>query len=559
MTNLHPTPNKSILDYVYDHESTHPERLYLIQPTGRGQVAQYNWGEVVGQARRMATHLKSLGYEPGARIAILSKNCAHFFMTELAIWMAGYTTVSIFPTESAEIIGYVLQHSDARLLFVGKLDTWAQQAPGVPGGLPRIALPLAPATDYEKWDDIIARTAPMEGRPLRDPDDIAMLIYTSGSTGQPKGVMHSFGRIARAAPLFVETVGLSPDDRMISYLPLAHVTERAVIACTSMVLGCQVFFSESLDTFLADLQRARPTLFVSVPRLWTKFQLGVFSKMPPKKLDFLLSLPILGKIVGRKVLAGLGLDQVRLAASGSAPISAELIKWYRRLGLNLLEGYGMSEDFALSHLSTKAHNAPGYVGRPYPGVEVRISPESEVLIKSPGQMIGYFKQPELTAQAFTEDGFFRTGDQGERREDGLLKITGRLKEQFKTGKGKYVVPAPIENDLNDHPMIELSMVSGVGEVAAYALVMLAEDLRPKLGDPAVRANIESELTHLLDQVNATLSTYEQMQMLVIAREPWSIENGLLTPTLKIRRNRIEATVAPQLKNWYESKGKVLWA
>jgi long-subunit acyl-CoA synthetase (AMP-forming) len=281
--------------------------------------------------------------------------------------------------------------------------------------------------------------------------------------------------------------------------------------------------------------------------------------MPPKKLDFLLSLPILGKIVGRKVLAGLGLDQVRLAASGSAPISAELIKWYRRLGLNLLEGYGMSEDFALSHLSTKAHNAPGYVGRPYPGVEVRISPESEVLIKSPGQMIGYFKQPELTAQAFTEDGFFRTGDQGERREDGLLKITGRLKEQFKTGKGKYVVPAPIENDLNDHPMIELSMVSGVGEVAAYALVMLAEDLRPKLGDPAVRANIESELTHLLDQVNATLSTYEQMQMLVIAREPWSIENGLLTPTLKIRRNRIEATVAPQLKNWYESKGKVLWA
>ncbi|MDO9166390.1 MAG: AMP-binding protein [Rhodoferax sp.] len=556
--------SKLILDYVYDHEAAHPDQVYLTQPVGGGQVVDYTWGQALDQARRMAAHLRSQGLEPGARIAILSKNCAHFFMAELAIWMAGGTTVAIFPTETADTVRFVLEHSGASLLFVGKLDTWPQQAPGVPAGLPCIALPLAPRTDFETWDAIVARTAPLGGRPQRAPDDLAMLIYTSGSTGQPKGVMHSFERVTRASEGMVNDlksrIGDKLDNRVLSYLPLAHVFERAWVECASMVSGTtHIYFAESLDTFLKDLNRARPTTFISVPRLWLKFQQGVFSKMPPKKLDRLLGIPILGRIVGRKVLKGLGLDQVLLAGSGSAPIPADLISWYRRLGLNLVEGYAMTEDFAYSFNSTDKQNAPGYVGVPLEGVQARISEEGEILIKSPGQMVGYYKRPDLDAECFTADGFFRTGDRGAQRADGLLKITGRVKELFKTSKGKYVAPAPIENLLNAHPMVELTLVSGVGQQAAYAMVVLAEDLRPKVGDPAVRAQVQDELSRLLGQVNQELADYEQLKMIVVAPEPWTIENGFLTPTMKIRRARIEAAVDPQLESWYLKTDAVHWA
>jgi long-subunit acyl-CoA synthetase (AMP-forming) len=555
---------KLMLDYIYDHERAHPDAVYLTQPTGGGRVVDYTWAQTLDQARRMAAHLQSRGMEPGARIAILSKNSAHFIIAELAIWIAGGTTVAIFPTETADTIRYVLEHSGASLLFVGKLDIWEQQTPGIPAGLPCIALPLSPPTTFETWDAIIARTPPLTGSPARAGADLAMIIYTSGSTGQPKGVMHSFERIT-AASLGIVTelksrVGAERHNRVLSYLPLAHVFERAWVECGSLVDGnTHLYFAESLDTFLQDLNRARPTTFISVPRLWLKFQQGVFSKMPPKKLDRLLGIPILGRIVARKVLKGLGLDQALLAGSGSAPIPAELISWYRRLGLNLSEGYAMTEDFAYSHNSTDAINAPGYVGVPMPGVQVRLSAEGEVLIKSPGQMVGYYKRPDLDAESFTADGFFHTGDRGEIRADGLLKLTGRVKELFKTSKGKYVAPAPIENRLNAHPMIELSLVSGVGQSAAYAMVVLAENLRPQLGDAAVRAKVQQELGDLLREVNQATADYEQLRMIVVAREPWSIENGMLTPTMKIRRSRIEAEFEAQLAHWYTSQGPVHWA
>ena len=555
---------KLMLDYIYDHERAHPDAVYLTQPVGAGQVVDYTWAQTLDQARRMAAHLQSRGMEPGARIAILSKNSAHFIIAELAIWIAGGTTVAIFPTETADTIRYVLEHSGASLLFVGKLDTWEQQTPGIPAGLPCIALPLSPPTTFETWDAIIARTPPVTGHPARTATDLAMLIYTSGSTGQPKGVMHSFERVTAASLGIVNElksrVGAERHNRVLSYLPLAHVFERAWVECGSLVDGnTHLYFAESLDTFLQDLNRARPTTFISVPRLWLKFQQGVFSKMPPQKLDRPLSIPFLGRIVGRKVLKGLGLDQALLAGSGSAPIPAELISWYRRLGLNLSEGYAMTEDFAYSHNSTDAINAPGYVGIPMPGVQVRLSEEGEVLIKSPGQMVGYYKRPDLDAESFTADGFFHTGDRGEIRADGLLKLTGRVKELFKTSKGKYVAPAPIENRLNAHPLVEQALVSGVGQSAAYALVVLAEDLRPKLGDPVVRARVQQSLGDLLREVNQAVADYEQLRMIVVAPQAWTIENGMLTPTMKIRRSRIEAEFEAQLAHWYTSQGPVHWA
>ena len=559
------SPAKLILDYVYQHEKERAQQVYLTQPLGGGRVVDYTWAQTLDQARRMATHLQSLGFAPGARIGILSKNCAHFFMTELAIWMAGYTTVAIFPTESAQTIRFVLEHSEASLLFVGKLDTWPDQEPGVPAGMPRIAFPLAPATAYETWDAITARSVPMEGQPHRAGTDLAMLIYTSGSTGQPKGVMHSFERITVATELAVaqsmsQNLGDDQVHRVLSYLPLAHVFERAVVECASFVSGqLHVFFAESLDTFASDLQRARPTIFVSVPRLWLKFQQAVFAKMPQKKLDLLLRIPILKKIIAKKILTNLGLDLTISAFSGSAPLPADLIRWYRSLGLQLLEGLGMTEDFAYSHTATPRFSEPGYVGVANPGVQARISPEGEILVKSPGQLVGYYKRPDLDAESFTEDGFFRTGDLGSLAADGQLKITGRIKELFKTSKGKYVAPAPIENRINNHPLVEMSLVGGASYEAAFAIVVLAEDIRPRQKDAAVRAEVQSALTALLAEVNSQVADYEKLKFLVVAEQPWQIENGMLTPTMKIKRANIEKAIEPKLDAWYAANQPVQWA
>ena len=546
------------LDDVYHWEETAPDRLWMTQPLGGGKLETYTWGQAMDQVRRMATHLKSLDLEPSSQIAIISKNCAHFILADLAIWMAGHVSVALYPTLNADTIEYILDHSESKLLFVGKLDGWEGIKKGIPASMPCIAFPLAPPNDYEKWDDITARTEPVQGNPSRDPDDTAIIVYTSGSTGRPKGVTHSFRAIAAAVDGVMEIFQNKPSDRMLSYLPLAHVFERAFVELQGFRSGMQIFFAESLETFVADLNRAQPTVFVSVPRLWLKFQLGVFQKLPPEKLARLLRIPIINRVIKKKVLAGLGLQHVRLAASGSAPIPPDLIHWYRDLGLELLEGYGMTEDFAYSHASFPGRGRVGYVGNAMPDVEVKISEEGEILIKSPANMMGYYKQPELTAECYTEDGFFKTGDRGERDEQGRLKITGRVKEIFKTSKGKYVAPAPIENLLNNHAKVELCCVTGSGQPQPYALILPEEGLRPKLDDGAVRDAFEAELSTLLDEVNKEVEAYERLQFLAVVKEPWLIENGFLTPTMKIKRGTIEDTYAPKAEAWYAAGKRVVW-
>ena len=546
------------LEDAYGWEERAPTQLWMTQPIGNGEVETYTWSQGMDQARRMAAHLKSLNLEPGSHIGLISKNCAHFVFTDLAIWMAGHVSVALYPTLNADTIEYILDHSESKLLFVGKLDGWDEVQKGIPSGMPCISLPLAPPNDYESWNSIVERTEPLQGNPSRKAEDPAIIVYTSGSTGRPKGVMHNFGAIAASVDGAEKIFYANTKDRMLSYLPLAHVFERFFVELQCLRTGMQLFFAESLDTFVADLNRAQPTVFISVPRLWLKFQLGVFHKLPPQKLARLLRIPLLNRVIKKKVLTGLGLQHVRLAASGSAPIPPDLIQWYRDLGLELLEGYGMSEDFAYSHASHPGRGRVGYVGNPMPGVDVKISDEGEILIKSPGNMMCYYKQPELTAECYTEDGYFRTGDRGERDEEGRLKITGRVKELFKTSKGKYVAPVPIENLINNNNHVEMCCVTGSGQPQPFALVLLAEELQPKLSDSNVRAEIEAELETLLKEVNQEVEEFERLKFLVVVKDPWLIENGFLTPTMKMKRTMLEDTYGPKTDEWYGAGQRVVW-
>ena len=552
------TTKKLPLDMVYHWEATSPNSLYMTQPIGDGKVVEYTWGRAVDEARRMAAYLKSLNLPEKSRIGLISKNCAQWVMTDWAIWMAGHISVPLYPTLNADTVNYILNHAECEGVFVGKLDDWDMMKPGVPESVRCISFPLSPPNDFETWDDIVAKYPPLEENVKRDADELATIVYTSGSTGKPKGVMLSFYNMAYAAEGGMEVLGVSSEERMLSYLPLAHVFERTFVELASLYAGFHLYFAESLDTFVQDLQRAQPTLFLSVPRLWVKFQHGVLQKLPKKKLDRLLKIPVVNKLIKKKILKGLGLDKVKLAGSGSAPLASDVLDWYRNLGLELLEGYGMSENFAYSHMSKPGRSRTGYVGESAPGVETRISPEGEIQIKSPATMMGYYKDEEKTRETFTEDGFLKTGDKGEIDEMGRLKITGRIKEIFKTSKGKYIAPAPIENRLMSHDAIEMVCVSGANQTQPHALVMLAEESRPKMADEAFRKEIEESFKKLIADVNKTVDPHEQLAFITVMSDEWSIENSFLTPTMKLKRNVVEDAYQEQVENWYAQRQPVIW-
>jgi long-chain acyl-CoA synthetase len=547
------------LQRLYHWERTAPDRVVMTQPLGGGNVRDFTWREVMDETRRMAAHLKACGFEPGARIGILAKNQAHWLIADFAIWMAGYVSVPLYPTLAEGTVRQILEHSEARLLFVGKLDGWEEMRPGVPDGLPVIRLPLSPATEGQSWDEVIARTQPLQGEPVRDGNELATIMYTSGTTGMPKGVMHSFATFAWSIAAVRKRMASGEESRILSYLPLSHVAERTVVEHNLLASGMHVYFAESLETFAADLQRARPTVFFSVPRLWVKFQQGVLAKMPPQKLDRLLSIPVVRHFVRRKVLRALGLDQCRFPAGGAAPMPPDLLRWYARLGLEVIEVYGMTENCGVSHCTLPGKQRPGTVGYPYEGVESRLDPETdEIQVRSPGTMLGYFREPEQTRKAMTEDGWLRTGDKGVLDAEGGLRISGRVKDIFKTGKGKYVAPAPIEDRLVMHTSVEACCVTGANLGQPLGIVMLNLEAARRSADAAERAALEASLAAHMKAINTTLDPHERLDCLVIVQQPWTVESGLITPTFKVRRNRIEDVYAAHYERWVVQRRAVVW-
>lgn len=553
----HPTLVHAFLHWA----ETTPDKVYTTQPY-KGQIEELTWAQCADQVRRMATYLDSLDLPKGSSIALLGRNSAHWILADLAIWLSGHVTVPLYPTLNGETAEFIFEHSEARLLIIGKMDGvadgWRSIEPVIPADIPMIGLPMCPRSDIMQWTDIVARVEPRD-LPLPSPDRLATIVYTSGSTGQPKGVMHSFAAIVSVAAGLRDVYSVNNQDRMLSYLPLAHVAERAVLETSSLYFGFSVFFSEGLETFQKDLQRAKPTIFFSVPRLWTKFYLGVNEKLPLEKQKKLFRIPILSGIIKRKILKQLGLEKCRMAVTASAPLPPHIIQWYRDLGLELLDVYGMTENFGYSHGSRPGEVRVGYVGHCNPGVSCRIAANGEIEVKSPGQMMGYYKNPEKTAEDMTEDGYLKTGDRGEIDEQGRLKITGRVKELFKTSKGKYVAPVPIEQKLSNHPKVEVICVTGPSQPQPFALLMLSLDAMAELdAEHLSREQLTGEFNAMLKEVNAALEDHERLDYLVVVKDQWTMDNGFLTPTMKIKRNIIEDRYLPQADHWVTQRQTVIW-
>ena len=259
------------LERFYHWEKHTPTKICFTQPMGDGVVVDITWHEAGQQVRAMASYLQKIGVKPGDNVALVSKNCAHWVMADLAIWMAGAVSVPLYPTLTADSVRQILEHSESKYLFVGKLDDWPAMAAGVPDDVSCISFPLSPDNAFPTWNEIVESSEPMQASPSRSHTELATIIYTSGTTGMPKGVMHTFNSIASGASQAANIYEASPDDRALSYLPLSHVAERMVVEMMQLYQGMHVFFAESLDTFASDLQRARPTIFFAVPRIWAKF------------------------------------------------------------------------------------------------------------------------------------------------------------------------------------------------------------------------------------------------------------------------------------------------
>jgi len=548
--------------YLLHWEKQLPQKDVFVQPLANGNVVHYTWSEVAQQVRSMASYLQSLNLPEKSAIAIYGKNSAHWLMADLAIWMSGHISVPLYPTLNAEGAAYVLNHSEAKLLFIGKLDgkadSWNEVKTIIPQDLACVRLALSPEFDAPQWNDIVQSVAPLENPVLPNKNDLATIVYTSGSTGVPKGVMQSFATLLSGARELRLTYQVTTSDRALSYLPLAHVAERIFIQSSLMVCGFTVYFANSIETFVEDLNRAKPTLFFSVPRLWTKFYLGVNEKIPLHIQKILFKIPVLGKLVKKKLLTKLGLNHVRYAFTAAAPLPTDIILWYRNLGLELLEVYGMTENCGYSHVTRVGQFASGYVGHAQPKVECKIDENGEILVKSPGTMLGYYKNPEKTAEDMTEDGFLRTGDLGEIDAEGRLKITGRIKDIFKTSKGKYIMPVPTEQKIGNQALIESVCIGGSSQPQPVAFIMLAEDIRNSLKQNPKRDEIENTLKALRVKINEELEPHAKISFFVVVNEPWTMENDLLTPTMKIKRNKIESHYEPFLDAWAQQKKEVVW-
>ncbi|CAH1595360.1 Long-chain-fatty-acid--CoA ligase [Vibrio jasicida] len=537
-----PPPNEMILKWAAER----PDEVYLKQIINR-QFVEFTYAEVADQALKLVTALRNLGIQPGDKVALVSKNCAEWFICDLAMMLGDYVSVPIFPTAGADTIEYCLTHSESKAIIGGKLDDPAatQQVIDAIPDVISIALPYdtAPKCQHQ-FKALIANAQPSEERPQHYDDKLMSLVYTSGTSGLPKGAMLTYGAFSWSVQQLINHIGIQENDRLFSYLPLAHITERVYIFGSSVMGGVTTAFPESLDTFIEDVKMHRPTLFISVPRLWTLFQQRIQDKLPQKKLNILLKIPFVNSLIKKKLADGLGLDQARVLGCGSAPVSPALLEWYRSVGLNITEAWGMTESFAYSTLNYPFRaDKIGSVGNAGPGIELKIADDDEIMVRGNGLFSGYYKNDIATQESFDSDGWLHTGDIGFIDSEGYLTIQGRKKDTFKTAKGKFVAPVPIENKLFEYSRVEMMCLIGLG-LPAPILLVVPHDF-PNFD----RERYARTTRKVIERMNQDLESHEQIKGVLMIQDPWSIENGVLTPTLKIKRHVLEQKYHEIGHNW----------
>ena len=532
-------------------EANIPSSNFLIQPT-KGKTITYTYASAGKEIRKIASALKSYNLADRSHVALLSKNCAHWVMADIAIMMAGHVSIPIYPTLNASTIEILLDHSESKAIILGKLDNYESQRSGIKD-IHKISVGLYGGSEGDLWEDLVVNRQLIKPMYSLKADDLLTIIYTSGTTGTPKGVMHTAGNVMISSRTLLAISGLNLNSRFFSYLPLAHIAERIGIEIGSLNTGSTVSFPYSLETFAADLENTQPHLFFAVPRIWAKFQEKILESLPQKKLDVLLKIPIISGIIKNKINKKLGLKEAVFICSGAAPLAPSLINWFGKLNILIHEIYGMTEDCAISHSNHEGANKVGTVGKPQEGVKTKLSPEGEICIKNGCLMKGYFKAPDITASVFDEQGYLKTGDIGEYDHDGFLTITGRVKDQFKTDKGKYISPAPIELILSENSDIEQICIVGTGIPQPIALITLSAS-----GKSKSKQNISKSLIESVNSVNPKLEKHERIEKVIIMSEEWNVDNGLTTPTLKLKRNNIERIHRDRYGSWFESEENVIY-
>ena len=551
------------IEYFYKWEKEIPNRPFLKQPKG-DTWKTWTYAEAGQEARRMATALRDLGLPKGSHIGLSSKNCAHWILADMALTMAGYVSVPFYASLTADQLAEVLEKSDCKALFVGKMDHWDKAREEVADKMdvvirfPHYAGSPKVKVGYD-WDRLVEITEPMKDSPVPNLDDVWSILFTSGTTGSPKGVMHTH----KNAALIIEnekkhnSLGAfdtpTGEGRFFSFLPLNHIAERAAVEIGALQNGASISFAESLETFGKNLRDTQPTFFFAVPRIWTKFQLGVLSQMPQEKLDAMLANPAAKEKVQAQIKQTLGLTHSKCNLTGASITPEPVKEFFQNLGINLREVYGMTENFGGFTLMPADRNKPNTVGKPMPGTQGKIHPDTgEILMKMDWLMKGYYKDPELTAKTL-KDGWLHTGDKGIMDEEGFIKIIGRVKDAFKTTKGKFVVPTTIEAHFSGNDNIEQICVAGLGIPQPMGLVCLSE-IGQKADKAAITANLKSEL----ERVNQQLAPHEKLSTMVIANEAWSDANKMLTPTLKIRRGAINEKYMEKMSDWHHAADAVVW-
>jgi len=551
----------TIIEHFYHWEKEKADQVFLRQPYG-DQWKTLSFAEAGEQARKLVSALRAKGLKKGDHIGLSSKNCMHWFIADLAIMMGGFVSVPFYPSLPRDQFAEVIKLADLKAVILGRHDHWGDKSQVIPDGMPVMKFPHyqgdAQVDIGVEWQDVMAQHSPSTDNFVPDLDDLWTILFTSGTTGTPKGVMHNHRGPASLMVNEKNTnwVGIyqTPEKKFFSFLPLNHVAERLGVEIPAITLGGQVSFAENLERFAANIKDTQPTFLFAVPRIWTLFYQGVLEKVPEKKLKLLLSLPIIGKRVSTKLREAIGLRDLAIAATGAAITPAFVKDFYKRLGIQLIEAYGMTETMG-SHTNGVDIDTPSQsVGRVLPGAEVRIDPDTdEILMSSPYMMTGYYKSPTKTAEVL-KDGWLHSGDIGRIDDKGYLYVTGRIKDAFKTAKGSFVTPNPLEEAILKNDFIEQVCVVGIGIPQPIALMNLSE-----AGKEADQQTVANSILQTVQELNPTRAKYERISTAIIQQEAWSAENGILTPTLKVKRSELDQRFAQDYLQWHEAEDAVIWS